>query len=404
MGVEEVALDPANVRLHDDRNLAAIRGSLVRFGQRKPIVLDAKGVVRAGNGLATAAQQLGWKKVWAVLWEDLEGHEATQYAIVDNRSGDLSTWDYQGLADQLGGLLADDLTTFDELGELGWSPEELEPLLAGDFPGDDDEEGTEEDGDAGDPPPVPETQPGDLYLLGDHRLVCGDATEPGVVEKALDGAQPLLMVTDPPYGVSYDPDWRSRAIKQVAQTGRVHNDHTASWRDAFALFPGPIAYCWHGGLHASEVELDLSACELLVRAQIIWVKDALVISRGAYHWQHEACWYAVRKGAKGHWTGGRKQATTWEIANLRAPKQAPENEKTGHGTQKPVECMGRPIRNHGAKGALVYDPFVGSGTTIVAAEQLGRRCAAVELDPGYCDVVVGRWERLTGRTAERVRR
>lgn len=239
--------------------------------------------------------------------------------------------------------------------------------------------------------PEPITRPGDVWLLGDHRLVCGDATDPEAVAAALAGTTPHLMVTDPPYGVDYDPSWRVEVGKGALALGRVANDNQADWRQAWALFPGDVAYVWHGGKHAAIVSESLQACRFEIRSQIIWDKGRLIISRGHYHWRHEPAWYAVRKGRTGHWNGDRKQTTVWQIPHRRS--------ETGHGTQKPIECMKRPIENNSALGDRVYDPFVGSGTTIIAAEISGRVCHAIELDPVYVDVAVRRWEAHTGRSA-----
>jgi DNA modification methylase len=166
----------------------------------------------------------------------------------------------------------------------------------------------------------------------------------------------------------------------------------ADWLEAWQLFPGDVAYAWHGGLRSVEQAHSLERAGFVIRSQIVWNKGRLVISRGDYHWQHEACWYAVRKGKTGHWNGSRTESTVWDIAK-------PQTSETGHSTQKPVECMQRPIENNSLAGELVYDPFVGSGTTIIAAERAGRLCRAVELYPPYVDVAVERWQNFTGKTA-----
>lgn len=262
-------------------------------------------------------------------------------------------------------------------------------------------------------PAKPKTKLGDLILLGEHRLVCGDATDPAAVGLALDGAVPAIMVTDPPYGVEYDPAWRTKAgLGATERTGLVVNDDVADWTAVWRLFPGSVAYVYHGGLHSATVQRSLEAAGFAVRAQIVWIKPKLVISRGHYHWKHEPVfwaerpaddddegllaeesWYAVRNGSTAKWKGGRKQSTVWPIGFS-------EDIETTHGTQKPVECMARPMRNHDLPGP-VYEPFAGSGTTIMAAQQLGRPCVAIELSPGYCDVIVDRWEAFTGRKAIR---
>jgi DNA methylase len=201
------------------------------------------------------------------------------------------------------------------------------------------------------------------------------ATAPTRLVKALFGTlQPHLMVTDPPYRVDYDPTWRHRAgVNRSGRLGKVRNDERADWQAAWALFPGSIAYVWHGALHASTVAESLTRQGFGIRAQIIWAKERLVIGRGDYHWQHEPCWYAVRK--KGNWTGDRKQTTLWTIPS------GGQDTDTPHGTQKPVECMRRPLLNNSERGQAVYDPFLGSGTTLIAAETTGRVCLAVELSP-----------------------
>lgn len=249
-------------------------------------------------------------------------------------------------------------------------------------------------------PPAPDvavSRSGDLWLLGKHRLICGDSTDAVTIERVLDGVRPHLMCTDPPYGVDYDPGWRNQArLSATSRTGKVLNDHRADWREAWALFPGDVAYVWHGALHASTVAESLMACGFAIRAQIVWAKDRLVMGRGHYHWQHEPCWYAVRSGAKGHWQGDRKQTTLWSIPT-RAQDQ--RDAATIHGTQKPVECMRRRMLNHTSPGQAIYEPFSGSGTTLIAAEMEGRACHAVELSPSYVDVAVLRWQAFTGQQA-----
>jgi DNA modification methylase len=239
----------------------------------------------------------------------------------------------------------------------------------------------------------PVTRPGDVWLLGKHRLVCGDSTNREDVARALNGVTPHLMVTDPPYGVNYDPAWRERFAVAPGNlaTGVVLNDHRADWREAWSLFPGDVAYVWHGCLHATTVAQSLEAVGFAVRSQIIWDKTRLVIGRGDYHFQHEPCWYCVRSGRTGHWAGGRNQTTVWQIPHRK--------NDTGHGTQKPVECMKRPMENNSSPGQAVYEPFCGSGTSIIAAEITGRVCHAIELNPAYVDVAIERWQRFTGEKA-----
>jgi DNA modification methylase len=252
---------------------------------------------------------------------------------------------------------------------------------------------------------------GDVWLLGKHRLVCGDSTDADCVAKALGSVRPHLMVTDPPYGVEYDPAWRikGKADGKLQQRGgggknaigAVSNDDRADWREAWALFPGAVAYVWCAALHSDTVIVSLESCGLIRRSSIIWRKTHFAISRGDYHWQHEPCWYAVRKGSTGHWQGDRTQSSVWEIDSGIGykTKKDGQDKHLSHSTQKPVECMKRPIENNSSPGQAVYDPFVGSGTTIIAAEMTGRACHAIEISPAYVDVAVKRWQNFAGQTA-----
>jgi DNA modification methylase len=182
-----------------------------------------------------------------------------------------------------------------------------------------------------------------------------------------------------------------RGVSQSGRRGKVRNDGAADWTDAWALFPGGIAYVWHAALRSVTVAQSLERSGFEIRAQIIWAKPRIVIGRGDYHWQHESCWYAVR--TKGYWTGDRKQTTLWEISNNE------EDAKTPHSTQKPVECMRRPMQNNSGPGDAVYDPFLGSGTTLIAAETVKRICIGMELEPRFVDVAIRRWQAFTGREA-----
>ena len=245
-------------------------------------------------------------------------------------------------------------------------------------------------------PKNPISKLGDVWILGRHKLMCGDSTDRMSVHNFLDGVVPLLMVTDPPYGVKYDPDWRNRAKRPdgtlygASALAQVSNDDRADWREVWTIFGGDVIYQWappgaHLMVHAAAIE----GAGFEIRAILIWNKNLAPIGRGHYHVRHEPCIYAVRKGARANWCGDRKQTTVWDIAK-------PQKSETGHSTQKPLECMERPIRNHEGD---VYDPFVGSGTTIIAAERQKRTCYAMEISPGFVDLAVRRWEMYTGKKA-----
>jgi len=370
-----------NARTHSEAQVALIAGSIREFGFNNPVLVDGENGIIAGHGRVLAARKLGLTSVPVIELAHLTETQKRAYILADNRLAEQAGWDRDLLALELG-----DLTDLEvDLGALGFEGAELDALL---------------DHGAADPkeeatPPVPDvpvSRSADLWVLGTHRLICGDATEAATVKRLLGDVRPHLMVTDPPYGVEYDPDWRNRAgASETKRTGKVLNDNRADWREAWALFPGEVAYVWHGALHASTVAESLAACGFDIRSQIIWAKERHVLSRGHYHWQHEPCWYAVK--GKGHWSGDRTQSTLWSIPSR------DQDATTVHGTQKPVECMRRPMLNNSSPGQAVYEPFSGSGTCLIAAESCGRHCYAVELDPGYVDVAVLRWQAFSGKEA-----
>jgi ParB-like chromosome segregation protein Spo0J len=385
--IERLRAYERNARTHSDEQIAQIAASIAEFGFTNPILIGADGVIIAGHGRLLAAQRLGMAEVPTIVLDHLTDAQRRALVIADNRIAENAGWDEDLLRAELEAL---DELDFD-LTLIGFSDAELDALLEGADAPDGAVEGEDE---VPEPPAEPVSQSGDLWVLGNHRLLCGDATLATDVERLLGSVKPLLMVTDPPYGVGYDPGWRNKAgASATRRTGRVLNDDRADWREAWALFPGDVAYVWHGALHATTVAESLIAAGLGIRSQIIWAKDRLVLSRGDYHWQHEPCWYAVRKSGKGHWAGDRKQTTLWHIASK------DQDAETVHGTQKPVEAMRRPMLNNSSPGQAIYEPFMGSGTTLIAAETTGRVCLGLELNPVYVDVAVERWQQFTGGTA-----
>ncbi len=376
---------PRNARTHSDAQVAEIAGSIRTFGFANPILVSEEGDIIAGHGRLAAARQLGLTEVPVIKISGLNEVQRRQLMLADNRIALNAGWDSEMLQLEL-----KDLSLLGaNLSVLGFTEKELKEALSPAF-----EPGLTDEDDVPDRQPNPVSRPGDIWQLGPHRLGCGDSTDSAAVGAVLGDQQPALMVTDPPYGVDYDPSWRHAAgVNRSERTGRVKNDERADWAEAWALFSGAIAYVWHGALHAGIVAESLSLQGFTIRAQIIWAKQRLVIGRGDYHWQHEPCWYAVR--SKGNWMGDRKQTTLWTISSRG------QDSKTAHGTQKPVECMRRPMLNNSAPGDFVYDPFIGSGTTLIAAQSTGRVCCGLELDPGYVDVAVRRWQAFTGNKATR---
>jgi len=368
--------------------VAKVAASLAEFGWRQPIVVDSANVIVVGHTRLLAAQQLGMTEVPVHVADGLTANQIKAYRIADNRVHEEAEWDDELLALELGDLRDAGM----DLALTGFDEDELARLTI------ETTDGLTDPDDVPDAPAEPATVLGDVWLLGRHRLVCGDSTTVDAVDACLAGVKPHLMVTDPPYGVEYDADWRNHRIGTDGKAigaravGKVANDDRADWSEAWALFPGDVAYVWHASLFTGVVSGSLTASGFVLRSQIIWAKSNFTIGRGDYHWHHEPCWYAVRKGATGHYNGDRKQSTLWQI-----PK--PTKSETGHSTQKPVECMRRPIENNSNAGQAVYDPFSGSGTTIIAAEMLGRACHAIELSPSYVDVAVLRWQQFTGQAA-----
>jgi DNA modification methylase len=391
----------ANPRTHSLQQVAQIAASIREFGFVNPILVGADGRVIAGEARLRAATAQGLRDVPVIVLKHLSESQRRALAIADNQLALNAGWDEEMLREQSAALKAEDF----DLHLLGFDDDELARQLAAQeaAPGLTDED------EVPDIPTAPVTKLGDLWLLSPgrgcrpHRVLCGDATASRATARLLADQSPCLMVTDPPYGVDLDPEWREEAglNLRTRQGGKVANDNRVDWSEAWALFPGSVAYVWHAGIRAADVAVGLNACEFQIRSQIIWVKQHFAISRGAYHWRHEPCWYAVRRGQTGHWCGDRTQTTVWEVANLNpfGGERAAENEPTGHGTQKPVEIMRRPILNHTKPGDCCYDPFLGSGSTLIAAESTGRICYGIDIDPAYADVAVLRWQRFSGQAA-----
>ncbi len=379
-----------NARQHPPEQIDQIAASMERFGFTIPMLVAEDGTIIAGHGRLMAAAQLGLAEVPVMVARGWSEEDRRLYTLADNRLAEIAEWDPEMLRIEIGELRED--FGIEDFDLVGFSAEDLADMLPDALI--DTTGGLTDPDDVPEVPETPITRPGDVWVLGPHRLLCGDSTVATDVEKVLNGVTPLLMCTDPPYGVDYDPGWRNEAgAAKTKRTGKVLNDDRADWREAWALFPGDVAYVWHGALHAATVAESLEVCGFAIRSQIIWAKERLVLSRGDYHWQHEPAWYAVKKSGKGHWAGDRKQTTLWRIPSK------DQDAQTVHGTQKPVDCMRRPIENNSSPGQAVYEPFMGSGTTLIAAEMSGRVCHGIELNPAYVDVAVQRWQDFTGKTA-----
>jgi DNA modification methylase len=382
----ELIPNARNARTHSEAQIGQIAASIREWGWTMPVLVDEAGSIIAGHGRVLAGARLGIGEVPTMVARGWSEVQKRAYLIADNKLTENGGWDDAMLRVELKDIEA---MGFDAM-LTGFTAQEIRAMGA---------VGKTDPDEVPDAPAVPISRRGDIWVLGRHRLLCGDATCAADVALALGGAKPHLMVTDPPYGVDYDPDWRNRADRANGKPygaraiGLVSNDDRSDWREAWVLFLGDVAYAWHpaGAMQVAHHE-SLLAAGFEVRMQIIWAKQQFPIGRGNYHVQHEPCWYAVRKGKTAHWQGDRTQSTLWQI-------DKPVKSETGHGTQKPIECMKRPIENNSQAGDAVYDPFVGSGTTIIAAEMTGRACRAIEIDPTYVDVAVMRWQNFTGKIA-----
>jgi len=413
--IDSLHPDPANPRRISDEELDALTRSIRQWGLVQPVLARREdGVVVGGHQRLVAARRLGMAEV-PVVWLDLSVEQSRLLNVALNRIS--GTWDEQLLAR----LLADlsevpdvdlTLTGFgdDELRDLVRSIEARErEARAEDF---DVEQAMEEVGRS------PRSSPGDLWALGDHRLLCGDATDPVAVGRLLGDARPRLLATDPPYGVSLDPTWRDGVHNDLGAAERpymrtrghrnttISGDTRVDWSEAFALVPSlDVGYVWHAGVHAAAVADGLVRIGFEVVAQVVWDKGLFAMGRSWYHWGHEPCWVVRRKGAKGiPFLGSRDQSTVWRVPSPKMIMGGSREPRFDHPAQKPLMLAEAPIANHTRVGDAVYDPFLGSGTTLIAAERLSRACYGLELDPRFVDLILLRWERFSGRAAELVGR
>ena len=293
-----------------------------------------------------------------------------------------------------------------DLALTGFDPPELDRLQFGDADQQEDELAPE-------PPAIAASQLGDLYVCGSHRVLCGDATLQDAVSRLLGDRKPIALITDPPYGIGLDLEWRDDAAQtSVAASQRRHlkrieghrntsmlSDTRAEWSDAFALVPSlQVGYVWHASKYTREVLDGLLRIGFVHYQQIIWSKGRAVFTRSPYWFAHEPCWFVRKKNAPWYGKAG-ENSTIWDSPSPKFIVGGSHEDKFDHPTQKPIALMRRPILNHTRGGELVYDPFLGSGTTLAACEETGRDCYGLEIDPRYVDVLVTRWQKLTGKQA-----
>jgi len=406
----------------NDKAVDKVAESIRLFGFNVPITVDKNGVIATGHTRLKAAIKLGMTEVPVIVLEGLTEEQIAAWRLVDNRTSEIAEWDFPKLAEEFGKIKDIDLSAFD-------------------FKLPDESDGLHEDDYEVNLPKTPKSKRGDIYLLGKHRVMCGDATNPEDVNALLDGKQADLVVTDPPYNVNYGARGKQYKGKGGYECGMddrtILNDNMddASFyqflRDAFAnirdaLKQGGSYYIWHSDSKGSVFRNALVAEGLTIRQCLIWKKNTLVLGRQHYQWIHEPCLYGWKEGAGSYFINDRGFTTVLEldkkelrdlskpeliklIRELQVPKEATsvfEEDKPAkndqHPTMKPIRLIGREVANSSRKGEVVLDTFGGSGSTLIASEQLRRTCYMMELDPKYVDVIVDRWETYTGKKAKKV--
>ena len=388
--------DHKNARKRTDRSAALIKESLTKYGAARSIVIDEDNRILAGNGTVEGAIAAGLTKlrvietdgdeVIAVKRSGLTEEQKVGLAIADNRTGDLSEWDKEMLV-----YLADehDINPW-------FSQEDLNELFKEDttlLPKD----GKTDPDDCPDLPASPTTEPGDLYILGDHRLLCGSATSTDHLAALLDNQKADLWITDPPYNVAYEG--KTKDALKIQNDSMKDSDFRQFLSDAYSaahtvLREGASFYIWHADSEGYNFRGAARDTSWDVRQCLIWAKQTMVMGRQDYQWQHEPCLYGWTPGAAHYWAADRKQTT---LLQFDRPSRS-----SVHPTMKPVALFQYQMANSSKPGDIVLDSFGGSGTTLIAAERLRRKARLTELDPSYCDVIVQRWEEYTGQSAIRM--
>ncbi|ANK79882.1 MAG: DNA methylase [Rhizobiales bacterium NRL2] len=388
-----------NAKTHGDDQVAKIAASIAEFGWTVPVLVAEDGEVIAGHGRILAATQLGLTEAPVIVLGHLTEAQRRAYRIADNKLTEMGGWDEALLSAELRDLLAEDF----DLSLIGIADGELDRLLA---------ETGADDGSAGggqppvvvpEPPRNPASRPGDLWRLGDHRLLCGDSTNAEDVRRLMNGERAVLFATDPPYLVDYDgSNHPTRNKDWSASYGTTWDDSSqgAELYDGFisaavaeAITEDAAWYCWHASRRQAMLEACWEKAGAFVHQQIIWVKDRGVLTRSHYLWKHEPCFMGWIKGKRPPKVADETLPSTWEMPSFA------KDERPDHPTPKPLDAFGIPMRQHVERGGLCYEPFSGSGSQIMAGEANGRRVFAMEISPAYVDVAVERWQTETGRDA-----
>lgn len=385
--VETSALVPyaRNSRTHSDEQVQQIMGSIKEFGFTNPVLIDAEGVIIAGHGRTMAAQRLGMKEVPCLRLSHLTDAQKRAYVIADNKLALNAGWDDAMLANELRNLKAEDF----DLSLTGFNDDELNALLAEAL-----EEGLTDEDEVPEVPAVPVTVEGDVWILGRHRLMCGDSTSIDHLQRLCDGQLVDMWLTDPPYNVAYEGKTKDAL---TIKNDKMGDDSFRQFlRDAYiaadaVMKPGAVFYIWHADSEGYNFRGAAKDAGWTVRQCLIWKKQTMVMGRQDYHWKHESCLYGWKDGAAHLWATDRKQTTILEFDR---PSRNGE-----HPTMKPVELFEYQMLNNTKGSDLILDSFAGSGTTAIACEKHGRNARLMELDPKYCDVIIKRWQDFTGNEA-----
>lgn len=422
MKAPEIKFDPRNYRKHSEQNKKVIKKSLQELGAGRSVVIDADDTLVAGNGVYEQAQKLKMP----VLVVETDGSELVvvkrtdihaddekrrKLALADNAAGDLSEWNND--------LLRADWAQ-DALAEFGVVLPETEIQTETD---DAQEDNFDEDNEQIEPV----TKPGDIWQLGRHRLLCGDSTNPAHIAQLMGGVSADLFLTDPPYNVDYEGSDGQKIQNDKMGDNAFHEFLVAAFTAVnTVLKPGCAIYIWHADSEGYNFRSAFKKAGWTLRQCIIWVKNSLVLGRQDYQWKHEPCLYGWKDGSAHYFTNSRTETTTIEDEGLEFEKMKKDelvkllkdiySDKTEttiihenkparnaeHPTMKPIRLLARLIRNSSRQGQTVLDTFGGSGSTLIACEQMNRDCYTMELDPHYCDVIIARWEKLTGKKAIKI--
>lgn len=388
-----------NAKTHGEDQVAKIAASMAEFGWTVPVLVAEDGEVIAGHGRILAAAQLGLTEAPVIVLGHLTEAQRRAYRIADNKLTEMGGWDEALLSAELQDLLAEEF----DLSLVGIADGELDRLLA--------ETGADDGAAGGGQPPVvvpepprnPASRSGDLWRLGEHRLLCGDSTNAEDVRRLMNGERAVLFATDPPYLVDYDgSNHPTRNKDWSASYGTTWDDSSqgAELYDGFiaaavaeAITDDAAWYCWHASRRQAMLEACWEKAGAFVHQQIIWVKDRGVLTRSHYLWKHEPCFMGWVKGKRPAKVADETLPSTWEMPSFG------KEERPDHPTPKPLDAFGIPMRQHVERGGLCYEPFSGSGSQIMAGEANGRRVYAMEISPAYVDVAVERWQAETGRDA-----